>query len=572
MEGMKKPTNSRVAPMCVTATVLLVAGCGGAPPAGFDGGPSVQPSPADGGGSDAGVHRSPTAGQTGSACSSNGACSQGTEPQCLTSADGVAGFSPGGYCASICTSAADCQSGDPCVGGIFSSGSQPLSICLEGCSTNADCRSGYNCAQFRGHDFCWPNCTSDNDCPDTTETCNVQTGTCSSGSSGEPDAGPGNDGGSSQPGYPGTRPSPPQVVSQRGPVLSAPVVVPVFFSNDDATTPGQVQTYLQKLANSSYWSQSLGEYGVGKFTVANAVTASSASSTSDQQIASWLQSEIASNKLPSPVTNETIYALHYPSSVTITLGGQPSCQTFGGYHADLQLNDGTLIAYAVLPRCSAQGQGLSSDLEVLTVSESHELAEAATDPYPSYNPAYAQVDDAYLYLDGIFGGSEIGDMCENDPQVYITPSDIGHSVQRLWSNRESSAGHDPCGPEPAGEVYFAAAPVLPDTIAFNYNGQTVNALGVNIRTGQSGTVTLDLFSEGSTGGPWTVSVQDVSAWSGGSPTMSFTLSSQTGQNGDHITLTIRPTTSGQGGQDFFIVTSTNAAQESHFTIGMVGGE
>ena len=159
-------------------------------------------------------------------------------------------------------------------------------------------------------------------------------------------------------------------------MLANAELIPVFFTNDDGTTPAKVVDFLQKMTNSTYWT-ALGEYGIRSATVGSAVTAGSASSTSDQAIPGWINQQISSGKLPQPGQN-TFYLLNYPSGVTISLGGQAMCSNggAGGYHSDDQTNNGQSYAYAVMPRCSAQGTGLGSDVDVLTLTESHEVVDS----------------------------------------------------------------------------------------------------------------------------------------------------------------------------------------------------
>ena len=112
------------------------------------------------------------------------------------------------------------------------------------------------------------------------------------------------------------------------------------------------------------------------------------------------------------------------------------------------------VAYAVLPRCGT-GFGGSSIVDTLTKAESHELIEASTDPYPDISPAYADVDIDHIYWAIVLqGASELGDMCEQDPQANMEFSDSPFIVQRFWSNRSAHAGHDPCVPLWPGEVFF----------------------------------------------------------------------------------------------------------------------
>jgi hypothetical protein len=229
-------------------------------------------------------------------------------------------------------------------------------------------------------------------------------------------------------------------------------------------------------------------------------------------------------------------------------------------------------------------------MDVLTVAESHELIEAATDPYPGGNSAaYVQVDNAHIYWDTAQGGSEIADMCENDPEAYdnLIPGLTNYYVQRYWSNASIKAGHDPCVPELANTVFFQSVPELSTTVNINAGtGGNVNAKGVHIPVGQTGTVTIDLYSDGVTP-DWQVWVQDYTTWAQYPPvfcqsatecngsTMNITLSAGSGNNGDKITATINPTTAPTmfpgSGYDIFVVTSTQASTgNQHFWFGLVG--
>jgi hypothetical protein len=367
-------------------------------------------------------------------------------------------------------------------------------------------------------------------------------------------------------------PLPPQVLfGTNGVILASPEVVPIFFTNDDSTTPGETMSFLNALAVSSYWPATTEEYGVGSLTIHAAVTDGAASSMGGGQIVGWLENEISAQRIPAPGSG-TIYVLHFPTGIDVGQGGGASCLNFAGYHADDMLSDGTPLAYAVLPRCSSADTGLPNDFEVLATSEVHEIVECATDPFPDFNPAWYQVDNGHLYWDIVFGGSEIADMCENDPEAYVQAPDIGHYVQRIWSNAQALGGHDPCRPGLQGEVYFNTVPELPDAIVVDDNGTTGTSFGINIPLNQSKTITVDFFADGDTSGPWNVQAQDVNVWNGGTPTMHFSPDSFTGQNGDRVQLTITPTTRGQGGQDYFVLTSTNGNMEQHLWFGLVGGE
>ena len=255
----------------------------------------------------------------------------------------------------------------------------------------------------------------------------------------------------------------------------------------------------------------------------------------------------------------------YPSSTTITADGTTLCgqSGIGGYHADFlgagQMNP---IAYGVLPRCAGfQGE---TELQVFTGATSHEIIEAVTDPFPDFNPAWAQDDDAHLFWDEADMGAEIGDMCEIQPEAFFQFSDFPYVVQRFWSNAAARAGTDPCVPEYPGEVFFNTVAELPDTVQFPvYRGGNITlALEEDRRRLLGDDHDLDLYSEGPTQ-PWTVTVQDYNELeTGGNPLLSFSMPQTLGQNGTKLPLTItvnsagNQNTNGQiNGTELFLIES-----------------
>ena len=184
-------------------------------------------------------------------------------------------------------------------------------------------------------------------------------------------------------------------------------------------------------------------------------------------------------------------------------------------------------------------------------------------------PAWVETDEAHLYWDLAIGGGEIGDMCAQDPEAFTKFPGLPFVVQRVWSNKSALAGHDPCIPEIAGQVYFNAAPVLPDTINLSIQGQTIDLTGVKIPIGQSKTIDVQLFSDGPTNGPFQVQAQDFNALMGQPASLDLSLDKSSGENGDTLHLTITVKSAGQFGvEDFFLIATQG--QTSHFWVGDVG--
>jgi hypothetical protein len=373
-------------------------------------------------------------------------------------------------------------------------------------------------------------------------------------------------------GYPAPFPSPPQVVTFSGPILSAPKFVPVFFAGDDPTLVGELKDFAAKLGASQYWAATTAEYGVGAGSAAAPVMLgeTAARAIDDNAIQTWLADKVNSDDLAWPVADaNTVYVLHYPVATKITQGGFSSCSDFAEYHSSITLNaahDLQQVAYAVVPHCESFN-GLTG-IDELTAAESHALLNAATDPYPNY-PAYARFDADHIYWETVVGGVELAEMCAHFANPTLKPTDLGYTVQRAWSNRAAKAGSDPCRPELANEVYFNAAPVLPDSIETTVLGQTRTVPGVAIAVGSSKTIDLELFSSADTQGPWNLTALDVSHALAGPELLSLSLNRSSGVNGDKLRLTITVLAAGPQYTETFLVRSMLGSEETLW-FGIVG--
>jgi hypothetical protein len=374
--------------------------------------------------------------------------------------------------------------------------------------------------------------------------------------------------------YPAPHPPLPEVVNAaHGPVLASPKIYLVFYPSY-ALEP-DLKTFAQSMATSPYWTTTTSEYGVGAFTYAGTIdlTDTPPQTISQTDIQSWVATELQNGAFGTP-DPQAIYTIVYPPTTTVTqpnpispiLGDVKSCQAFGGYHDNTSAAIGdagaTSFAYAVIPTCGP--------ITTLTETLSHEWIEAATDPQVTTsgtftltggpNAAFYGPDTDHLVW-ALLGGGEIGDLCEPEGvNAYVTPSDLKRAVQRTWSNASAQGSHDPCVPVASG-AFFDSAPVLDQTVSFTSQlTGTITTKGVVIPQGQSKTIEVDLFSDGDTGGPWTVSASDVLSTYYGSyglkPTMTFDWDRTSGQNGEKLHLTITVTgPSPVGGAHAFMITS-----------------
>ena len=326
----------------------------------------------------------------------------------------------------------------------------------------------------------------------------------------------------------------PQLVrgSANGGVLTAPVVVPIFFPSFDHTT--EVKDQLSHMGTvATYWKDAVSEYGVGAYTYGTPVdlTEAAPTSISGGQIVTWLKGKLDGThpEFGTP-TAQSIYVIYYPS----TTGVQGSCsdpQTggvgYGGYHDVLTTGGGVQVAYGVIAECSTFGPTIKNSLDMVTVAGSHEIIEAATDTAPG--DGYASIDANGFALD-IFlqGNEENGDLCAVN-HAFIRPGGTyPYLISRGWSNKAAAAGNlDPCQPALPDQPFVGAAPKMPDMVNVPQVGKGPGAI---IPVGQSKTVDVVLWSSGPTTAPFTVAAKQAR----GDTSLSFTWDKTTGSNGDTL--------------------------------------
>ena len=329
----------------------------------------------------------------------------------------------------------------------------------------------------------------------------------------------------------------PQVVSIGGPVLTAPKVVPIFFTGDGAMQT-QVEPYLAAIAGSPYWHATMSEYGIGDLALGASIVTTDPVPTTDTALESWIASNLDGTHAGWTYDPNTIFTVFLPSGAVLQTQFGQSCQAFGGYHSETSNASGP-ITYALLPRC---GGSLSS----LTVATSHELVEAASDPLPFSNGAFQDMDPEHAVWAST-PGAELGDMCE-----YVAAANAGmigaFHVQRTWSNVSAAAGHDPCVPVLA-TPYQGAAPMLTDDIDA---GQGFITKGVIVPMGSPKTIDVALFSDAPTD-DFSVHAVDGSQLFGGQSKLTFAFDKTTGHNGDVLHLTITRKTSDPQGTVFLVV-------------------
>jgi hypothetical protein len=146
-------------------------------------------------------------------------------------------------------------------------------------------------------------------------------------------------------------------------------------------------------------------------------------------------------------------------------------------------------------------------LQGTTITASHEIIEASTDPSDISTGYYLNLDDPNNFGWNDIEGGEVADVCVD---VFGFDQDEwpegDFTVQRIWSNTQAAAGGDPCAPLTTDYVYFNAAP-------------TESFFVMDV--GSTLTVDIDAFSVAPRA-DWTLTVEDWSLYPK-NPYLSFSI-------------------------------------------------
>jgi hypothetical protein len=386
--------------------------------------------------------------------------------------------------------------------------------------------------------------------------------------------------------YPAFKPDMGQIVDNGGITLSSPVVVSITWNSDSSQT--MFDQFADEIGASKYWATTTTEYGVGPAMsgMANHVhmTTAAPASLADSDLQGMVMTN-AGVAWPAPTT-QTIYAFFLPPGTSLLFGGgggggggDACMQGIGGYHDQVMAN-GQTVAYAVVPSCTF-GQGTPAN-EQSTMSMSHELIEAATDPHPQdNNPGYVGFDPNHFAFDDFQRfSSETGDACEFFRDSFYQQMETSFTfwVQRTWSNQSGAAGHNPCVPVPA-EPYFNVTPLDLATVNIDESQLGGPAMaptkGVHILGGQTATFQVGFYSDAATSGPWTIKAVSGNPVAGGgtaSTALTASVDKSSGVNGEkaYVTVTVKTPSTRLKGELLTIVSSLNGTD--HYMPILIGSE
>ena len=217
-------------------------------------------------------------------------------------------------------------------------------------------------------------------------------------------------------------------------------------------------------------------------------------------------------------------------------------------------------------------RSFGSALDQLTFSGSHEITEAATDPFFVGQQAGYYLDFGNHSNEGwnLTAGGEVGDLrvdllgeSQNTPHDQFTAVGAHGSyvVQRIWSPAAALAGGDPCVPiGPSDAPYF-------NTAIAQGSGVQVLAVGASV------TFEADGFST-APGTTWTLSGFDWTAYSTGSASsLTITPSVTSVSNGTKVMVTVtlnsQPPAIAQGLNGAVFVLISNSGTTFHTWSGLI---
>ncbi len=298
-------------------------------------------------------------------------------------------------------------------------------------------------------------------------------------------------------------PHPPQLVlpNQGGKILAAPEIVTVTWPGDPLAA--ELAAFDDWIGKSSYWTTIAGDYGVGAATHPATFVAPAAAPAAldDADVQQLLLDAIANGTLRAP-TAGSIYTVYPPAGTTVTSFGAAGCQDFQAYHFSTVTPGGTPVVYAVTPRC-AFTQKLAP-IDHVTWGSSHEIVEAATDPFYAA-PAYRQDDPAAGQM------GENADLCTGFPLRIEN-----HTVTANWSIKAAKADERPCVPASPGPMFGVATPSTTPSLA----------------KGASTDLPVTLYSNAP------MAAFEVFAYAE-TEAVTATLSKKSGENGDALTLHVK---------------------------------
>jgi hypothetical protein len=364
----------------------------------------------------------------------------------------------------------------------------------------------------------------------------------------------------------------PTIVSLGGPVLATPRLQPIYFPGFPFAA--ETDAFLANLAKSQYWTEAVGEYGVGAPVAlpGNATMVAAPPSLGAQDVSGLLMSVLAADAAKLGAAQaDTLYVLMLPPTTHVVVGSVMFCGTGpSGFHAEVNL--GPRVAVAVLPTCSSfAGESNLTGFAAIAPALTHEIVEAAADPLVTSAPAFARTDDGHPMWPIVLHGGEVADLCENESPNRVSLPELGQPVPRVWSNVAARAGRDPCVPAPSGGGYFTTVARLPEMVQVQMpDGRTIEVPAVVAAVGASATVMVDFHGLDGAPASWGAVALE---YHGDAALMQTLMGMQivpvTGKSGDTKTLPVITPAETSAGVFPLVIISRSPGDGLHLWIGTI---
>jgi hypothetical protein len=256
---------------------------------------------------------------------------------------------------------------------------------------------------------------------------------------------------------PAQHPAFPQLVGSFYHVIANPRLVTIAASND--LLAPSLFNFTDQLVAGPWWPAAASEYGIGRPTGSiHALGPPIYANPTEGDMKSYIQDLITRDPELAP-DGSTIYMFYLPDGIVAMedkvypAAPNTNCRFYAGYHERITAAGDN---WALAQRCFVATSS-TDQLDTLTVTASHEIIEAATDPgldgyrLPMTSTRAPWVDSVWAHYYG--GPVESGDLCQYT-QVRID----GYLHQRNWSNQAARAGGDPCAPAIKEPYYSTSVP------------------------------------------------------------------------------------------------------------------
>ena len=207
---------------------------------------------------------------------------------------------------------------------------------------------------------------------------------------------------------------------------------------DAAYNDGFMKQYVDNKDATSIWHQYGVDHGTfGGSTVVNKSVRSG--QTISKRTLESLVKKLASADPQSG--NNKIYNITLPPGAVLSDGSATSKQGLGGFHGSVTVNGKQVYYSAICDSSGSNGIDFTGDARKnVTITESHEISEAVTDP----DVEVASKTNDYSKLGWMdLNNGEIGDMEVNDaapgtPLSTMYGSSNGYDVQKIWSQKDGT--------------------------------------------------------------------------------------------------------------------------------------